>query len=438
MRQHSFLAVLFIFYLSGCTSPPDIRKSVLDLNSEYPVSVKIKPEAIPEKDKNAQILNRYFNSMTLEEKIGQLFILDLRQKETGVLYLNINEDIRFIINKYNPGGFILFGGNFDTIPQTVKLIKDLQDASTVPLFIATDEEGGRISRLANSEKMHATKIPDNSVIGKTEDPSLAFKTGEIIGSELFALGINMDFAPVADINTNSANSVIGPRAFGSDPQIVAMMVSAEVKGIQSKKVSAVLKHFPGHGDTSKDTHSGSVTVTHTLERLRSVEFLPFKEGITAGVDGIMTAHIQVPKVTGKGIPATFSPFLLTKLLRNELGFNRLIITDSLSMAAIKWYWSSGEAALRAFLAGADILLKPSNIDAAYSTLINAVKEKQISEDRLNESVLRILKIKHKRGILESKLNTLDPEEILGNERHKKIVNEIIKKAALPKSSAQSR
>jgi len=363
--------------------------------------------------------------MSLEEKVGQLFIISLRNLKSGSNIQEMNDEVKGIISQYKVGGIILFSDNIKTIPQTSKLINDMQKVVKIPLFMSVDEEGGKISRLNSSQLMHATKIPTNLEIGNTNDTLLAKKVGGILAKEISSLGFNMDFAPVADVNTNPNNPIIGDRAFGSDAAKVAEMVSSEVQGIQNENVSAVIKHFPGHGDTSTDTHKGTVVINHDINRLRSVEFKPFVSGINAGVDAVMVAHITVPNVSGADIPSTMSPMVITNILRNELGFNGIVITDALDMDAITKTMTPGKASLKAFSAGVDILLMPSSLNEAYNEILNAVKRGEISQKRLDESVRRILKTKSKRGILN--MNThLDPEIVLGNAEHINIVNEINK------------
>jgi len=375
-------------------------------------------------------VEQLISSMTLEEKIGQVFLVAFRTDSNGNPLLSLDDYTREQIQKYHLGGVVLFAENIDTIQQTKELISDIQASSKIPMFIAIDEEGGKVSRLNASGKMHATRLPGNLILGRTGDPELAYKVGALLAEELLSLGFNMNFAPVADVNTNPYNPVIGSRSFGSDPETVGDMVAKMVEGLQSRNVCSVLKHFPGHGDTSDDTHTGAVIVNHNRERLEKVEFVPFKKGIQSGADGVMTAHIQMPEITGDSIPATFSHDVLTGILRNDMNFSRLIITDALEMGAISKYWLPGEAAVNAFKAGADVLLMPASLSEAYEGLLEAVREGRISQERLDQSVRRILMVKEERNILEGKENDSDPEKVLGCKAHLDIVREIEKKASL--------
>lgn len=374
------------------------------------------------------IIEKQIKNMSLKEKIGQLFIVAFRSNLKGEPLHYLDDYTRHIIEEYNPGGIILFSQNIDSIQQTKKLIEEFKLNAKVPMFIAIDEEGGKVSRLNSSGKMHATKLPGNQLIGKTGETELAFRTGVLIAEELSSLGFNMNFAPVADVNTNPKNPVIGSRSFGSEPGLVGEMVVEMVRGMQSKSICTVLKHFPGHGDTSQDSHNDAVVLNHNRERLDKVEFIPFIKGIEAGTDGIMTAHIQIPEITGESIPATLSPEILTGILRNEMNFDNLIITDALEMKAISKYWSPAEASVAAFKAGADILLMPGSLSEAFNAILDAINKGEIPVERLDDSVRRILRVKRERNILNPIPNLADPEKILGSEEHLELVREIKVKA----------
>ncbi|MCC5910500.1 MAG: glycoside hydrolase family 3 protein [Clostridiaceae bacterium] len=431
MYKKTFLILVFlwsIFVLQGCNATTETK--IID--EEYGTEKNqeeisgFQQEEVAEEGRNHinEVIEGYIQNMTLEEKVGQVFIESLRYNENAEPMKYLSKKGKETIEKYHLGGVILFAENISTIEDTQQLIKDMQSTSNIPLFIAIDEEGGRVSRLNSSSAMPATKLPGNEILGKTENPRLAYEVGRILGRELFSLGINMNFAPVADVNTNPENPVIGDRSFGKDHDKVGEMVSSITMGIQDENISAVLKHFPGHGDTSLDTHKEAVVIQHDIERLKSIEFIPFEKGIDANVDGIMLAHIQAPKITGDGLPATFSKKIVTDILRSELNYQSLIITDALEMAAISDYWSSGEAAVLAFEAGADILLMPSSIEEAYEGLLHAIREKKITEERLDESIERILTIKYNRGILKGEEPQLDPYEILGSPEHREVVEKI--------------
>lgn len=346
-------------------------------------------------------LDDFIDGMSLEEKVGQMFMVRLTSLNNGVAPRQINSQQIAMLEKYAVGGVVLFSDNLSTKDVLVQYLKNLQANSKLPLFVGVDEEGGTVSRLGNNGNMGVTKFPNMAEIGASGDASKAYDVGETLGKELKALGVNVNFAPVADVNTNPNNPVIGVRSFGSDADLVASMVAQEVKGLQKQNVSAAVKHFPGHGDTSQDTHTGAVTSNQTMERLKEVEFVPFEAGIDAGVDFVMTAHIKLPNVPEtEGLPASLSKEIITNVLRDELKFKKIIITDGMEMQAISDYYTSGDAAVKAIQAGVDIVLLPMNFVDAYDGVIAAVKSGETSEERINESVKRILSVKNTRGLLK--------------------------------------
>ena len=273
-----------------------------------------------------EIIQEIIDDMTPAEKAGQLLMADFRQNTDGTGMTTLSEEAKEALAEYHMGGVILFAENLDTTEQTQQLTADLQAAADLPLFIGIDEEGGIVSRLGKSNIEHDEFPP----AAEMED---VFWAGTSIGSTLSMLGINVDFAPVADVNTNPDNPIIGTRAFSSDPQAAADKVSEFISAMQELDVSACAKHFPGHGDTAMDSHKGETYVEHDMERLRTVEFVPFEQAIATGVDFIMAGHIKTPNATTDDLPASLSPEMLG-ILRNDLGFGGIIITDSMNMGAI--------------------------------------------------------------------------------------------------------
>src|SRR6266581_343084 len=356
-----------------------------------------RPENTPAVVTPADIARQTLAKMSLEQKVGQVFML-------GFEGTTLNAANRALVNGLHLGGVTLFARNVDTAAQVAQLDADLQTiADPLPLFISVDQEGGLVVRITDG----ATIFPGNMAVGATGDPTLARKVADASASELLAMGINMDLAPVVDVNTNPLNPVIGVRSFGSDVSLVSEFGVQTIQGLQSSGVSAVGKHFPGHGDTSVDSHRGLPVVPHSLERLQALEFLPFKAAIQAGVDGIMTAHLYLPAIEPQqDLPATLSKTVLTGLLREQLGYQGLILTDALDMDAIKKDRAAAEAAVQAFEAGADMLLIAGinaddrlHLGDGPPALLAAVQSGRVSEDRLDASVLRILEAKAKRGIL---------------------------------------
>lgn len=369
-------------------------------------STEATPTATPEKLTDVVIdgmTKDVVENMTLREKIGQLFIVNLELLDTsrGSYYEHqeFTEEMADTLNLYKPGGVIFFARNMTDREQTKKLILDLQENTEIPLLISVDEEGGSVARIANNSNMRTTKFPTMEVIGEIKDKEYVYNMGVTIGSEIKELGFNLNFAPVADVRTNSFNTEIGNRSFGDDPKLVADFVEQMVKGMQEQNISATLKHFPGHGDAGSDSHQGPVNVENDLNRLRSVEFLPFSSGIKAGADCVMVTHLSISRVTGTVEPASMSSLIIEQILRQEMGFEGIAITDAMDMGAITEVYEPGEAAVRAIKAGMDVVLMPVDFDEAYNAVLEAVKEGEIKEERINESVTRIIRTKIKRGVI---------------------------------------
>jgi beta-N-acetylhexosaminidase len=366
--------------------------------------------------------------MNLEHKVGQVFVLGFE----GTVLTASN---RALIGGLHLGGVTLFGRNIEDGPQLKRLNADLQTAANpVPMFISIDQEGGLVVRVTNG----ATIFPGNMALGATGDLDLARRVAEAAAGELRIMGVNMNLAPVLDVNTNPRNPVIGVRSFGSDVELVSDFGVCTVQALQAAGVSAVGKHFPGHGDTHVDSHRDLPVVPHSLERLQAVELVPFKAAIQAGVDGIMTAHLYLPAIEPKqDVPATLSKAVLTGLLRDQLGYTGLILTDALDMQAIKKDRSPVEAAIVAFEAGADLLLI-AGIDVddrgqasdGPAALLEAVASGRVSEARLDASVFRILEAKARRGILTGAY-AAPPEpaaRLLNSAQHHALALEVARKA----------
>ncbi|WP_244312990.1 glycoside hydrolase family 3 protein [Microbispora hainanensis] len=364
-------------------------------------SASAEPSARP----SGSLAERTLAEMSLRDKVAQLFTIVVWGQKAGAA--SKENQARYgvatpaqVVEKFRPGGVILFdwAGNVSGASQVAALTTGLREAAArsgkAPLMIGVDQENGLVSRL----KSVVTTFPGASDIGKTRKPANARDVARATGEELRDLGISLDFAPVADVNVNPRNPVIGPRAYGSDPGKVAAMVGAAVDGFHAAGVASVAKHFPGHGDTSVDSHTGLPVIMHSKTEWRKLDAPPFREAIAHGVDAIMSAHLVMPKLDPSGDPATLSPRILTGLLREELGFDGVISTDALDMAGVRKKYGDAEVAVRAVLAGADILLMPPNLPKAYDAVLAAVKSGRISERRLDQSVLRILRLKEKRGV----------------------------------------
>ena len=336
-------------------------------------------------------------SMTLEEKAAQLFFVtpeDITQVDVATV---AGEDTKKAYEQYPVGGIVYFSRNIQGPEQLSGMLAKTQDYAEeiagVPVFLGVDEEGGEVSRVAGNKNFSVTEYESMRAIGDSKDTSQAYDVGKTLASYLKELGFNIDFAPNADVITNSGNTVIGDRSFGEDPRLVADMASQVVKGLQENGVSACLKHFPGHGGTTEDSHEGRACTDKTLEEMEEKELLPFKEGIKADSDFIMAGHISIPKSLGDNTPASLSEKVLTGLLRDRYGYDGIIITDALNMKAVSGVYSPAEASVKAILAGADMLLMPDDFRAAYQGVLEAVEDGDLSEERIDASVERILRLK---------------------------------------------
>ncbi len=341
-------------------------------------------------------------SMTTKEKIAQLFVLRIEQldltitpEQAHAAYDNgrksFSRQMKSTFSAYPVGGFCIFGKNIKSKSQLKKLNHSINSLSPVRPIIAIDEEGGRVARLAKTESLEINNVGPMEDVGKTGEVEKAFEAGAYIGSYLHEYGFTIDFAPVADVNTNPDNIVIGNRSFGSDPHLVAKMDSAFLSGLHSSGMKGCLKHFPGHGDTAQDTHADYVGVTKNWQEIVDCELIPFKENFHSA-DCVMVAHVSFTNVD-KDYPASLSKKLISEKLRGELGYKGIILTDALDMGAIEKNYGSAEAAVLAFEAGNDILLMPKDFIQAYKGMLEAVNSGRISMERLDESVLRILSLK---------------------------------------------
>ncbi len=341
-------------------------------------------------------IQKMIDDMSLEEKLYQMFFVTPEQL-TGVgEVIQAGETTKKAVEEMPVGGIIYFASNLQNIEQTKEMLKKTQEYAKIPMFMAVDEEGGTVSRIGSNSAMNMEKIEPMGEIGAAKDYDRAKEAGVIIGEKLSELGFNVDFAPVADVL--DGDNVIGNRSFSSDPEVAAKMVSSFIDGLSESSISATLKHFPGQGSTTGDTHYNYVESDRTEDQIRKAELLPFESGIKSGADFVMLGHMTVKALDSKN-PATFSKKIATNLLREEMGFDGIIITDAMNMGAILNTYSSGNAAIKAVKAGVDMILMPNDLDVAYNALYDAVKEGEISESRIDESVARILKLKAEKGLL---------------------------------------
>ncbi|MFI9008943.1 glycoside hydrolase family 3 N-terminal domain-containing protein [Actinosynnema sp. NPDC053489] len=364
----------------------------------------------------AQLVTALVRGMSLEQKVGQLFVTYLHGQSPDEAHPGNLRDFGVatpaeVVAKYQPGGVVYFNNssydNIDTPRQIATLSNGLQRAARVPLSIATDQEMGIVTRIGTP----ATQFPGNMALGAGRSADDAEQAARITARELSAMGITQDFAPDADVNSNPANPVIGVRSYSSDPALTAELTAAQVRGYQGRflakhTVSATAKHFPGHGDTDIDSHTALPTVDRTEAEWSRVDAPPFRAAIAAGVDSVMTAHIQMPRIDPSGEPATLSKPALD-LLRNNLGYDGVVITDSLAMAGVRQLHSDAEIPVLALKAGVDQLLMPVDLGLAVDSVLAAVRSGELTEQRIDRSVLRILRMKFLRGTLTGPLVDVD-------------------------------
>lgn len=338
--------------------------------------------------------------MSLREKVGQLFFLRVEALDTTIHYASsselpafatqaVNGRMRALAADYPVGGIILFAHNIKDPEQLEAFVQDLRSLPGQPL-LGIDEEGGRVARLA---KNPAFDLPQFESMAALATPRKAGDAARTIGTYLSRYGFDIDFAPVADVNTNPDNIVIGTRAFSDNPKLAAKCVAAYVKGLQKTGVLGCLKHFPGHGDTRADTHFGYAVSGKSWEELASCEMVPFKAGIAAGARLVMTAHIAVPGVTGTELPSTLSAAVLQDKLRGELGYEGVIISDAMEMGAIARQFPVPEACVMALEAGVDVLLCVKDYPACFQAVLDAIEQGKLTESRIDESVRRILRLR---------------------------------------------
>ncbi|MBP5282733.1 MAG: glycoside hydrolase family 3 protein [Lachnospiraceae bacterium] len=434
--------------MSGTSTESSVTESESTETSSAQDNTK---ESSPMVEEKKDIVEELMNQMTLEEKVGQMMIASFRswqelsstEPNAGttvenpeivetpqiIYFTELSDTVRECIKKYHFGGTILFAENIKDTEQTLRYVLDMQSTNQqgggIPYFVAIDQEGGNVTRIN-----YATMGVGNMALAATGKPENAMKMAQIYGTELQALGINVNYAPVLDINSDATNPVIGVRSFSDSPEVVQRFGVAYQEGLRSTGTIATLKHFPGHGDTDTDSHTGFPCINKTYEELKAFELVPFAAAIENGAEMIMTAHIQYPEIeketyvstsTGEEVylPATMSQVILTDILRGELGFEGVIVTDALEMAAIADNFAMEDVLCKTISAGADMLMLPMVYDSldfdalneCMDLAISLVKEGKIDEKRIDESVRRILKLKEKYGLLEETDFSVTQEKI---------------------------
>ena len=358
------------------------------------------PEVQSEEELLEEMVTNMISEMTLEEKVAGLFIVTPESLTGQQAVTKAGDGTKEALEKYPVGGIVYFKQNITSADQIKEMIDNTVSYSRYPLFIAVDEEGGDVTRIQQALKLD--KIPTAAELGEENNTITTFDTYNSIGNYMKEYGFNLDFAPVADVLTNPDNKAIGNRSFGADADVVINMVSSAIKGLDEAGVYTCVKHFPGQGDVNGDTHQTLASTTKSRSEMESCELLSFKAAIESGVDMIMVGHFSAPSLTEEPLPCSISREVMTDLLRVDMGYNGVIITDSMSMAAISEYYGADEAAIKALKAGADMILMPEDFELAYNGVIDAVNDGTIDEHRINDSLARVYKVKYK--------DTLQPEE----------------------------
>jgi len=430
LKKIGVLIMLILAFCLGCSAYYN-NESSYDKDSTDKSKEEVKQEDNNSEDNSSDKNNNEDNSlglnpseeidpikekikeMSLEEKIGQLVIVGFEGQ-------SIDEETEKMIKEYYVGGVILFKRNVNDAGQLLTLINTLKrlNEDKIPLFISVDEEGGLVSRMP----AELINLPDSKSVGEKNDKDYSYKIGKIIAREIKAFGFNMNFAPVLDINSNPNNPVIGPRAFGADVITVKEQGLAVMEGMQSEGIISVVKHFPGHGDTQVDSHLNLPLIEKDLEEMKQFELVPFIEAINNGCDAVMIAHILFDKVDSQN-PASLSQVIIGDILRNQFGFQGLVITDDLTMGAIADHYEMGEAAVKAINAGADIVLVChgyNNEIKVLERIKKAVVEGEISGQRLDESLYRILSMKMKYNINNEEIPSVDIDAI--NQEIRSLIN----------------
>lgn len=342
-------------------------------------------------------VEKFLAGMDLKQKVAQMFMVTPEALTGYSKVTAAGEVTKQCFIRYPVGGVIYMAGNLIDTEQTRIMLSNMQDYSAeylgFPVFLGVDEEGGTVARIARNRAFGVEDVGNISEIGASGNCDLAYQAGSTIGAYLSALGFNLDFAPVADVWSNKKNTVVKYRSPGSDAELVRDMVIAQIEGFKEQGILCAVKHFPGHGSTVGDSHNGAAVVERTLQELFECDLIPFKGAVQAGVPFVMVGHLSLPKVVEDDVPAVFSKEIITDILRGELGFDGIVITDALDMGAVTDYYSSAQAAVMAVAAGADMLLMPEDFVAAYEGVLNAVQRGELTQERIDESVRRILKVK---------------------------------------------
>lgn len=355
------------------------------------------PDTVTPEEERARKTEEILNRLTPEEKAAQLFFVTPEALTGGKTVTETGTAMQEALDKYPVGGIVYFAKNLTGPEQTRTMLEGVQSyvsqTQELPVFLGVDEEGGRVLRVGANSAFGVERVKSMGALATQDSTAVIYDAGSTIGAYLEALGFNVDFAPCADVITNTRNRVIGDRSFGTDPDTVAEMAWAYSEGLHDRNILACYKHFPGHGGTVEDSHSDYAYSYKTLDELRTAELVPFQTGSDRGVDFIMAAHISAPNVTGSDVPASLSKVFITEVLRTEMGYQGIIITDSLSMGAVCGHYDSGEAAVLALQAGCDMLLMPKDFVSAYNAVLEALADGTLNAADIDASVARIIDAK---------------------------------------------
>ncbi len=399
---YAMLLVLagILLFASGCFVGMEIRDNNRNVSQSQEVNgiKNNEQENIVQKLPTTKV-QTILDGMDISDMVYQMMFVTPEAITKVERAVRAGESTKAALEEYPVGGIVYFAQNFQDRDQTKQMIANSQTYSKIPLFIGVDEEGGSVTRLGSNSNMGVAEHPSMREIGDTKDPQKAYDTGKVMGNDLKGLGFNVNFAPVADVLTNSNNTAIGNRSFGTEPDNVSIMVKNIVMGLEENGVSAGVKHFPGHGSTKTDSHQGYTENIRTMAELEEIELKPFKAGIEAGTDFIMVSHMTLVNATKEKVPCSVSKEIMTDLLKGQLNYNGIVITDSFSMSAITDNYTTGQAVVKAINAGADMILMPQDIDSAHSAVVSALESGEIPEERIRESVLKILMLKEEKGML---------------------------------------
>ena len=389
------LLVLFAALLSACADATASQRGAEPPPTSARPAPPARPYVLPAPARYPAARDAYIESriseMSLEEKVTQLLVVALVSSELGGPLTELDPLTERRLRQLQPGGVVLYGGNIENVSQLTELISGVQATARTPLFVGIDEEGGVVSRLRHLGPGAATHLPPASVVGAAGDPLLAYRAGRALGTELRALGINLNFAPVVDVASPADNPFLDSRTYSGEPEVVSRLATAFLRGLQNRGVSAAVKHFPGHGGAANDSHYGTAAVDASAERLEEVDWPPFRAAVEAGADAVMVAHVAVPALTGDDTPASVSPAVLQDAARGGLGFDGLLISDSVTMGGLSEVLGDRSAAVAVIAAGGDIVLTPARPERARDALLAAVRDGRIPEGRIDASVRRVLR-----------------------------------------------